>query len=194
MPIIDNASASESGSERSRRACAVRSTKWHRVLEGSGKAKYLASTDPAVMRGLVVEELSALKQIILFKRRNLPGRLSLSLSRLLLQERGLPHQHVSLFCLRKSAITSGRSCGADIHPDEAHKTKRCCQNTKFQLRDHRLSWHPLAYAMLGEVHSTKDCIKEDEFIHEYVGEVISQEEAERRGGSMTRQIEATSSI
>ena len=76
-----------------------------------------------------------------------------------------------------------RTCGVDIRPDDLKsKGERSCRNSTIQLKDHKhLLLAPSLITGAGWGIFTKDAIVKDDFIHEYVGEIISQEEAERRG-------------
>ena len=75
-----------------------------------------------------------------------------------------------------------RTCGVDIRPGSANECDRSCRNSTIQLRDHKhLMLAPSLIQGAGWGIFTKDPITKDDFIHEYVGEIISQEEAERRG-------------
>ena len=75
------------------------------------------------------------------------------------------------------------TCGADVRPDDEVKSKlRSCMNSTLQLGEHQhLMLAPSLIEGAGWGIFTKGAIAKDEFIHEYVGEIISQEEAERRG-------------
>ena len=73
-------------------------------------------------------------------------------------------------------------CGSDIRPGAANECDRSCRNSTIQLGDHKhLMLAPSLILGAGWGIFTKKAIPKDEYIHEYVGEIISQEEAERRG-------------
>lgn len=75
-----------------------------------------------------------------------------------------------------------RSCGACCDPPGKKAVTQTCRNDNISMRRH-------AHLLLGESSIkdagwgafTKYALKKGDFVHEYVGEVISQEEAERRG-------------
>jgi hypothetical protein len=76
-----------------------------------------------------------------------------------------------------------RGCGCSLPPDHSMGVKRACCNSSMQLGMHK---HLLVAESLiagaGWGLFSKARIKKKEFIQEYLGEVVSQEEAERRGG------------
>jgi len=76
-----------------------------------------------------------------------------------------------------------RGCGSSLPPDRFGGVKRTCRNSSMQLGMHK---HLLVAESLiagaGWGLFSKARIKKKEFIQEYLGEVVSQEEAERRGG------------
>lgn len=75
-----------------------------------------------------------------------------------------------------------RNCGACTDPPGKPATNQLCRNDNISMRRH-------SHVLLGKSTVeeagwglfTKHALKKGDFIHEYVGEVISQEEAERRG-------------
>ena len=75
-----------------------------------------------------------------------------------------------------------KSCGACTDPPNKPATKQQCRNDNIAMRRH-------CHLLLGESSIenagwgifTKNGLKKGDYVHEYVGEVISQEEAERRG-------------
>ena len=75
-----------------------------------------------------------------------------------------------------------KTCGACTHPPNKPATHQRCQNDNIGMRRH-------CHLLLGQSTIedagwgiyTKSALKKGDFVHEYVGEVISQEEAERRG-------------
>lgn len=89
-----------------------------------------------------------------------------------------------------SCYAAGRECDPDLCKhcgaccDEPHKpaTKQRCRNDNLSMRRHQrllVAESSIKDAGLGLF--TKHALKKGDFIHEYIGEVISQEEADRRG-------------
>ena len=75
-----------------------------------------------------------------------------------------------------------RNCGACCDPPNRPATKQMCRNDNISMRRHRhllLAESSIKDAGFGIY--TKHALKKGDFVHEYLGEVISQEEAERRG-------------
>ena len=75
-----------------------------------------------------------------------------------------------------------RSCGACTDPPNRPAFKQSCRNDNISMRRHchlLLSQSGIEDAGWGIYN--KNFLKKNQFIHEYVGELISQEEAERRG-------------
>jgi hypothetical protein len=74
------------------------------------------------------------------------------------------------------------TCGACTDPPNQPATEQRCRNDSIGMRRHA---HLLLAASTIEDAGwgiyTKHALKKGDFVHEYVGEVISQEEAERRG-------------
>lgn len=74
------------------------------------------------------------------------------------------------------------SCGAGTDPPNARAVAQLCRNDNIGMRRH-------AHLLLAESSIkdagwgiyTKYALKKGDYVHEYIGEVISQEEAERRG-------------
>ena len=74
------------------------------------------------------------------------------------------------------------SCGACSDPPNFPATRQRCRNDNIGMRRHchlLLACSSIENAGWGIY--TKSGLKKGDFVHEYVGEVISQEEAERRG-------------
>eukprot|EP00804_Cyclotella_cryptica_P013819 CCRYP_020890-RB/>CCRYP_020890-RB protein AED:0.06 eAED:0.06 QI:8/0.66/1/1/1/1/4/27/971 len=75
-----------------------------------------------------------------------------------------------------------RTCGACTDPPQQPAERQRCRNDSVSMRRHA---HLLVAASsiktAGWGLFTKHALKKGDFIHEYIGEVISQEEAERRG-------------
>ncbi|KAL7482868.1 hypothetical protein ACHAW6_008523 [Cyclotella cf. meneghiniana] len=75
-----------------------------------------------------------------------------------------------------------RTCGACADPPQQPANKQRCRNDNISMRRHA---HLLVAASSIQTAGwglyTKHALKKGDFIHEYIGEVISQEEAERRG-------------
>ena len=75
-----------------------------------------------------------------------------------------------------------RSCGAGRAPGSAGASTRKCRNVSLQYRLHQhVLLAPSLIPGAGWGLFTKKALLKDDFIHEYLGELISQEEAERRG-------------
>lgn len=76
-----------------------------------------------------------------------------------------------------------KSCGACTDPPNTHeKTNQRCHNDNMSMRRHRrLLIGESTIAGAGWGLFTKDPLKKGDFIQEYLGELISHEEGERRG-------------
>mmetsp|Transcript_9861 Transcript_9861/g.22066 ORF Transcript_9861/g.22066 Transcript_9861/m.22066 type:complete len:849 (-) Transcript_9861:157-2703(-) len=75
-----------------------------------------------------------------------------------------------------------RSCGACSDPPNKPATEQTCKNDSLSMRRHaHLLVAESTVPDAGWGLFTKHALKKGDFVHEYVGEVISQEEAERRG-------------
>ena len=75
-----------------------------------------------------------------------------------------------------------RSCGACSDPPNARASKQMCRNDNVSMRRHaHLLMAESSIDGAGWGLYNKQALKKGDYIHEYVGEVISQEEAERRG-------------
>lgn len=75
-----------------------------------------------------------------------------------------------------------RSCGACTDPPNKPATTQRCRNDSIGMRRHcHLLLGKSTIADAGWGIFTRYALKKGDFVHEYVGEVISQEEAERRG-------------
>ena len=75
-----------------------------------------------------------------------------------------------------------RNCGACTDPPQQRVTTQRCTNDNLSMRRHaHLLVAESSIPDAGWGLFTKHALKRGDFVHEYVGEVISQEEAERRG-------------
>lgn len=75
-----------------------------------------------------------------------------------------------------------RACGACSDKPNAPATHQRCRNDNIGMRRHcHLLLAESSIEDAGWGVYTKNALKKGDFVHEYVGEVISQEEAERRG-------------
>jgi len=75
-----------------------------------------------------------------------------------------------------------RTCGACTDPANQPATTQMCRNDNIGMRRHcHLLLAKSSIEDAGWGVYTKHALKKGDFVHEYVGEVISQEEAERRG-------------
>lgn len=75
-----------------------------------------------------------------------------------------------------------KACGACTDPPNQPAKKQRCQNDQIGMRRHcQLLLGKSQIEDAGWGIYTRDALKKGDFVHEYVGEVISQEEAERRG-------------
>jgi len=75
-----------------------------------------------------------------------------------------------------------RTCGACTDPPQQRVTTQRCTNDNLSMRRHaHLLVAESSIPDAGWGLFTKHALKKGDFVHEYVGEVISQEEAERRG-------------
>ena len=75
-----------------------------------------------------------------------------------------------------------RTCGACTDPPQQRVTNQRCTNDNLSMRRHaHLLVAESSIPDAGWGLFTKHALKRGDFVHEYVGEIISQEEAERRG-------------
>jgi len=75
-----------------------------------------------------------------------------------------------------------RTCGACTDPPNQPARNQRCRNDNIGMRRHcHLLLAKSTIENAGWGIYTKNALKKGDFVHEYVGEVISQEEAERRG-------------
>lgn len=75
-----------------------------------------------------------------------------------------------------------RNCGACSDPPNAPAVKQMCRNDNIGMRRHcHLLLAESSVENAGWGIYTKHALKKGDYVHEYIGEVISQEEAERRG-------------
>lgn len=74
-----------------------------------------------------------------------------------------------------------KSCGACTDPPNTHKrVNQKCRNDNMSMRRHRRLLIGKS-TVAGWGLFTKDPLKKGDFVHEYIGELVTQEEGERRG-------------
>lgn len=75
-----------------------------------------------------------------------------------------------------------KACGACTDPPQQLADKQRCRNDNISMRRHaRLLLAESSINAAGWGLYTKHALQKGSYVHEYAGEVISQEEAERRG-------------